>query len=131
MYEGKFTLEHRPNHKYRVAPNLSQINLFSQKWTAEEELRFIKGFKYLGYGNWRYIFSLIFCMYSDVADYISTKSEAECYFHFFDIYNESTKFPFPEIKPHLIIDTIPVVPTEKDIKSASQYIKIFLLIIID
>lgn len=132
MYEGKYTLDHRPNHKYRVAPNLSQTHLFTQKWTAEEELRFMKGFKCLGYGNWRYkiliiIIFLLFYLYSDVADYISTKSEAECFFHFFDIYNDSSNFPFPENKPELTVDTIPVVPTEKDIKSASQYINLLIL----
>lgn len=85
MYDGKSTLEHRSNHKYKVAPNLNSFHLFSNKWTADEELKFIKGFKCLGYGNW-----------SDVADYISTKSEAECISHFYEIYVNSKTYPLPE-----------------------------------
>ena len=66
--------EHRPHHPYRVSTNLG-FSIFSEEWTAAEELQLNSAIRRFGLGNWK-----------DISENIATKSERKCQDHFLDCY---------------------------------------------
>eukprot|EP00968_Pinguiococcus_pyrenoidosus_P024869 scaffold5138_cov251-Pinguiococcus_pyrenoidosus.AAC.6 len=66
--------EHRPWHQYRVSTNLS-FPVFSEDWTAHEELLLLDAIKQSGLGNWK-----------DISEKVESKTDKRCAEHYWDLY---------------------------------------------
>ncbi|RKP35243.1 hypothetical protein BJ085DRAFT_43458 [Dimargaris cristalligena] len=74
---------HKNNHKYQVVtPNFFPI--FTEDWSADEELLLIEGIQQFGMGNWM-----------DIAEHVRTKNKDECEKHYQIVYLESPQWPLP------------------------------------
>ncbi|XP_057431057.1 transcriptional adapter ADA2a [Lotus japonicus] len=76
---------HKCNHPYRIMDNLS-FPLICPDWNADEEMLLLEGIGTYGFGNW-----------SEVAEYVGTKSKAQCIDHYNAVYMNSPCFPLPDL----------------------------------
>ncbi|KAI4308508.1 hypothetical protein L6164_031573 [Bauhinia variegata] len=76
---------HKSNHPYRVMDNLS-FPLICLDWSADEEMLLLEGIEMYGFGNW-----------TQVAEYIGTKSKSQCIDHYNAVYMNSPCFPLPDL----------------------------------
>ncbi|KAJ1970142.1 Transcriptional adapter ada2 [Dimargaris xerosporica] len=75
--------DHKNYHKYKVVtPNFFPI--YTEDWSADEELLLIEGIQQAGLGNW-----------IDVSEHVGTKGKDECERHYRQVYLESLQWPLP------------------------------------
>ncbi|KAJ2551076.1 Transcriptional adapter ada2, partial [Coemansia sp. RSA 1933] len=65
---------HRNDHAYRVVTR-HRFPVFTEDWSADEELLLIDGLRQFGMGNWK-----------DAADHVGTKTKEECERHYNNVY---------------------------------------------
>lgn len=82
---GKEADKHKSSHAYRVW-DILDFSLFVPDWSAEEELQLITGLELYGMGNWE-----------QVAEYVGSKSKAECAAHYNEVYTRSPVWPLPNM----------------------------------
>ncbi|KAJ1668841.1 Transcriptional adapter ada2 [Coemansia sp. RSA 1813] len=76
---------HRNDHAYRVVSR-HRFPVFTEDWSADEELFLIDGLRQFGMGNWK-----------DAAEYVGTKTKEECERHYNDVYVSSDAWPLPDM----------------------------------
>jgi len=90
--------EHRPWHQYRVSTNLS-FPVFSEDWTAHEELLLLDAIKQSGLGNWK-----------DISEKVESKTDKRCAEHYWDLYTGRYGAQLP---PEFYTQTGEKVPTSE------------------
>ncbi|KAJ2664667.1 Transcriptional adapter ada2 [Coemansia sp. RSA 1200] len=75
---------HKNDHAYRVVTR-HRFPIFTESWSADEELLLIDGLRQFGMGNWK-----------DAADHVGTKSKEECERHYNSVYVASDTWPLPD-----------------------------------
>ena len=83
--KGKELGQHLNNHKYEVRQ--SNFPLFTEEWSASEELSMLENLIDLGYGNW-----------SQVSKQLQTKSSDECMQHYNEHYIDNPTDDLPHLK---------------------------------
>ncbi|KAJ2777961.1 Transcriptional adapter ada2 [Coemansia interrupta] len=76
---------HRNNHAYRVVTR-HRFPIFTEDWSADEELLLIDGLRQFGMGNWK-----------DAAEHVGTRSKEECEQHYMEVYVGSDTWPLPDM----------------------------------
>ncbi|KAJ1823454.1 Transcriptional adapter ada2 [Coemansia sp. RSA 2671] len=76
---------HRNDHPYRVVTR-HRFPIFTETWSADEELLLIDGLRQFGMGNWK-----------DAADHVGTKTKEECEQHYNEVYVGSSNWPLPDM----------------------------------
>ncbi|KAI8324568.1 transcriptional adaptor 2 [Martensiomyces pterosporus] len=76
---------HRNDHPYRVVTR-HRFPIFTEDWSADEELLLIDGLRQFGMGNWK-----------DAAEHVGTKTKEECEQHYKDVYVASDTWPLPDM----------------------------------
>ncbi|AFZ80494.1 hypothetical protein BEWA_033470 [Theileria equi strain WA] len=85
------TETHELSHKYiPIGPN--NFELFSEGWTADEELLLLEGISKFGFGNWKQV--------AEMVNTVSAKQKSpyDCESHYNDAYISSVTSPYPDIK---------------------------------
>ncbi|CAG8514186.1 400_t:CDS:10, partial [Acaulospora colombiana] len=80
---GEELEDHKSWHEYKVLEQYS-FPLFNEDWGADEEELLIEGAEMHGLGNW-----------SDIAEYIGSKSKEDCESHYMETYVNSETWPLP------------------------------------
>ncbi|KAJ2824651.1 Transcriptional adapter ada2 [Coemansia erecta] len=76
---------HKNNHPYRVVTR-HRFPIFTEDWSADEELLLIDGLRQFGMGNWK-----------DAAEHVGSKSKEECEQHYLDVFVGSDSWPLPDM----------------------------------
>ncbi|KAJ1949137.1 Transcriptional adapter ada2 [Linderina pennispora] len=76
---------HKKTHSYRIVTK-HRFPIFTEDWSADEELLLIDGLRQFGMGNWR-----------DAAEHVGTKTKEECEQHYKDVYVASEDWPMPDM----------------------------------
>ncbi|KAJ2799825.1 Transcriptional adapter ada2, partial [Coemansia helicoidea] len=76
---------HKNDHPYRVVTR-PRFPIFTEDWSADEELLLIDGLRQFGMGNWK-----------DAADHVGTKTKEECEQHYMSVYVASDTWPLPNM----------------------------------
>ncbi|KAJ2484763.1 Transcriptional adapter ada2 [Coemansia sp. RSA 2320] len=76
---------HRNDHPYRVVTR-HRFPIFTETWSADEELLLIDGLRQFGMGNWK-----------DAAEHVGTKTKEECEQHYNEVYVGSASWPLPDM----------------------------------
>ncbi|KAJ1785735.1 Transcriptional adapter ada2, partial [Coemansia sp. RSA 2399] len=76
---------HRSDHAYRVVTR-HRFPVFTEDWSADEELLLIDGLRQFGMGNWK-----------DAAEHVGTKTKEDCERHYNDVYVASAAWPLPDM----------------------------------
>ncbi|KAJ2687267.1 Transcriptional adapter ada2, partial [Coemansia spiralis] len=76
---------HKNDHPYRVVTR-HRFPIFTDDWSADEELLLIDGLRQFGMGNWK-----------DAAEHVGTKSKEECEQHYLSVYVASDTWPLPDM----------------------------------
>ncbi|BAM38649.1 uncharacterized protein TOT_010000117 [Theileria orientalis strain Shintoku] len=87
----KYTEPHQLGHNYvPIGPN--SFELFSEGWSADEELMLLEGISKYGFGNWKQV--------SEMVNKVSTKfkTPSDCESHYYDVYISSASSPYPNVK---------------------------------
>ncbi|KAJ1853077.1 Transcriptional adapter ada2 [Coemansia sp. RSA 1822] len=74
---------HKNDHSYRVVTR-HRFPIFTEDWSADEELLLIDGLRQFGMGNWK-----------DAAENVGTKTKEECEQHYLDVFVGSDSWPLP------------------------------------
>ncbi|XP_954585.1 transcriptional adaptor2-related protein, putative [Theileria annulata] len=87
----KCTEPHNLTHNYvPIGPN--SFELFSEGWTADEELILLEGIGKYGFGNWKQVAEMVNKVNS------KQKTPAECENHYYDVYISTGSSPHPNVK---------------------------------
>ncbi|EAN33372.1 Transcriptional adapter ADA2a [Theileria parva strain Muguga] len=87
----KCTEPHNLTHNYvPIGPN--SFELFSEGWTADEELILLEGIGKYGFGNWKQVAEMVNKVNS------KQKTPGECENHYYDVYISSGTSPHPNVK---------------------------------
>ncbi|UKK00088.2 hypothetical protein MACK_000158 [Theileria orientalis] len=87
----KYTEPHELGHNYvPIGPN--SFELFSEGWSADEELMLLEGISKYGFGNWKQV--------SEMVNKVSAKfkTPSDCESHYYDVYITSVSSPYPNVK---------------------------------
>ncbi|KAJ2159864.1 Transcriptional adapter ada2 [Coemansia sp. RSA 552] len=76
---------HRNDHPYRVVTR-HRFPIFTEDWSADEELLLIDGLRQFGMGNWK-----------DAAEHVGSKTKEECEQHYLSVYVGSSAWPLPRM----------------------------------
>ncbi|KAJ1734363.1 Transcriptional adapter ada2 [Coemansia biformis] len=76
---------HKNDHPYRVVTR-HRFPIFTENWSADEELLLIDGLRQFGMGNWK-----------DAAEHVGTKTKEECEQHYLEVYVGSDTWPLPNM----------------------------------
>ncbi|KAJ1719695.1 Transcriptional adapter ada2 [Coemansia erecta] len=76
---------HKNNHAYRVVTR-HRFPIFTEDWSADEELLLIDGLRQFGMGNWK-----------DAAEHVGTRTKEECEQHYMEVYVGSDTWPLPDM----------------------------------
>ncbi|KAJ1835992.1 Transcriptional adapter ada2, partial [Coemansia sp. RSA 2703] len=76
---------HRNNHAYRVVTR-HRFPIFTEDWSADEELLLIDGLRQFGMGNWK-----------DAAEHVGSRTKEECEQHYMEVYVGSDTWPLPDM----------------------------------
>ncbi|KAI9503252.1 Transcriptional adapter ada2 [Coemansia spiralis] len=76
---------HKNDHSYRVVTR-HRFPIFTEDWSADEELLLIDGLRQFGMGNWK-----------DAAEHVGTKTKEECEQHYKEVYVNSETWPLPNM----------------------------------
>ena len=80
----KLSTEDFHSHDYHILDNL-KFSLFSTDWTAEEELKLIRGIEIYGIDNWK-----------NISKFIDTKTKIQCESHYYTFYYKSKENNIPQ-----------------------------------
>ncbi|KAJ2778616.1 Transcriptional adapter ada2 [Coemansia javaensis] len=76
---------HKNDHPYRVVTR-HLFPIFTEDWSAEEELMLIDNLRQFGMGNWK-----------EVAEHSGTRTREECEQHYLEVYAGSSTWPLPDM----------------------------------
>ncbi|PIA17864.1 transcriptional adaptor 2 [Coemansia reversa NRRL 1564] len=76
---------HKNDHSYRVVTR-HRFPIFTEDWSADEELLLIDGLRQFGMGNWK-----------DAAEHVGTKTKEECEQHYLSVYVGADSWPLPDM----------------------------------
>ncbi|KAJ1921426.1 Transcriptional adapter ada2 [Mycoemilia scoparia] len=76
---------HKNSHPYRIESR-HRFPIFTEDWSADEELLLIEGLMQFGMGNW-----------AQAAEHVGTKTKEECEEHYLETYVNSEDWPLPDI----------------------------------
>lgn len=76
---------HKNDHDYYVKDPLN-FPIFTEEWSASEELLLLEGIELFGMGNW-----------DDIVDYVATKTAPQCSEHYFSTYIDIPTNPLPDM----------------------------------